>query len=316
MLHVPTFGFVDRTDVRLVLEDYYDQARKAESANSYLGAVVGCGAVAEGVLTWALKRRDLEARAALTEMFERDKRLNKPDPDKPIEDWTLVTLIEVAKKLGVLDHDAEQACEAIRSYRNLVHPYKRVNGSPRFDASLEKSAFRAIERIVQALGGTASPAMFSDEEMHFGWVIEDRLAGCRGPKTRDDLKYLKGKGIRALVRLERKTKVTSKQIREIGLVDYLEHVKDFGTPTKQQLDNILNFIDEKYQRKIPVAVSCGAGYGRTGTILACFRARQDRSAQDPLTWLDEVRPQSAREIRGHPNQHNFISAFHRKPSAK
>src|SRR5262245_57375543 len=131
MFRVLTFDFVDRNEVRVVLEDYYAQARKAESANSYMGSVVGCGAVAEGLLTWALKRNDSEARAALTGILARDsQRRNKASPNKPIESWTLDTLVAVAKELGVLDDDAKQTCEAIRNYRNLVHPYKRVNGSP------------------------------------------------------------------------------------------------------------------------------------------------------------------------------------------
>src|SRR5258708_23910875 len=111
--------------------------------------------------------------------------------------------------------------------------------------------------------------------MNFGWAIENLVAGCRGPSTQADLKYLKAKGIRALVRLERRTGVTSTQIRQIGLVDYLEPVVDFGTPTEVQIDKILRFIDEEVRKKMPVAVSCGAGYGRTGTVLACFRIRHD-----------------------------------------
>jgi atypical dual specificity phosphatase len=315
---VLTFDFVDRNEVRVVLEDYYAQARKAESADSYLGAVVGCGAVAEGVLTWALKRNESGARATLTRILARDSgRRNKPSPHKPIENWRLETLVEVANEMGVLDDDAKQTCEAIRNYRNLVHPYRRVNGSPRFDASLEQSAFRAIERIVQALGGIASPATFSDVEMNFSWVIEDHLAGCRGPNTREDLEYLRAKGIRALVRLEGRTRVTVEQISDVGLVDYLEPVRDFGTPTRHKLEKILNFIDKMLRQKKPVAVSCGAGYGRTGTVLACFRVRQGRTAQEALTWLQEVRPCSAKEIlESCPNQRRFISDFPRHTSAR
>lgn len=56
------FDFVEEVDVRTVLEEYYDQAQKALACHSYLGAVVGCGAVAEGVLTWVLKRNESVAR--------------------------------------------------------------------------------------------------------------------------------------------------------------------------------------------------------------------------------------------------------------
>lgn len=311
-----TFDFVDREEVRIALEDYYEQARRAATANSYLGAVVGCGAVAEGILTWALKRNDSGARASLTALLARERwRNNKPAPSKPIESWPLETLIEVAKELAILNDDVKQTCEAIRDYRNLVHPYKRVNGSPRFDASLAQTAFRAIERMVQAFGGTAPPSSLSDVEMNFGSVIEGQLAGCRGPHTREDLEFLKAKGIRALVRLVEKTKtgVTLQQIQQSGFADLHRPLRDFDVPTNQQLRDILEFIDGMLQQKKPVAVSCGAGYGRTGTVLACFYIRHGNSDKQALKWLQEVRPGSAKEIiELCRKQRNFISDVYHK----
>jgi atypical dual specificity phosphatase len=314
MSDVLAFDFVDENEVRRVLEDYYDQACNAARARSYLGAVVGCGAVAEGVLTWALKRNASRAMVALTTILARDKRRkNKPRPHDRIENWSLDILVEVAKELGLLNDDVKQTCTAIRDYRNLVHPYRRVNGSPRFDASLEQSAFRAIERIVQALGGTASPSPFSEVEMNFCWVIERSLAGCRGPDTPEALKYLWTQGVRALVRLVERTKarVTVEQIHEFGFVDRHVPVRDLGVPTRKQLNEVLDFIDSMLRQKKPVAVSCGAGYGRTGTVLACFRVQKGSSAEGALEWLKQVRPGSAKEILELcPNQHKFISDFY------
>jgi len=57
------FSFVSDATVRSVLEDYFAQAVAAYQAGSFLGAVVGCGAVAEGLLTWLLINREIPARA-------------------------------------------------------------------------------------------------------------------------------------------------------------------------------------------------------------------------------------------------------------
>ncbi len=61
------FGFVDNDDVRRVLEEYFRQTRASFDAESHLGAIVGCGAVVEGLLTWALLQRPEELSAYIGE---------------------------------------------------------------------------------------------------------------------------------------------------------------------------------------------------------------------------------------------------------
>lgn len=54
---IPDFAFVDAEELRMVLEDYRDQTQRALDAECHLGAIVGCGSLIEGLLTWALLRR-------------------------------------------------------------------------------------------------------------------------------------------------------------------------------------------------------------------------------------------------------------------
>jgi hypothetical protein len=54
-------GFVEDHAIRLVLENCHSQATKAFGADSYLGSIVTYGAVAEGLLTWALLQREADA---------------------------------------------------------------------------------------------------------------------------------------------------------------------------------------------------------------------------------------------------------------
>ena len=302
-----SFDFVEETEVRSVLEEYYEHARKALAVKAYLGAVVGCGAVAEGVLTWALKRNEPPANTA-----QKARKHKK----KPIEEWPLKVLIDVARELDLLTDEAEQICHTIRDYRNLVHPYRRVQGSPRFDEALALSGFRAVARIVQAVGGTASPPDFSPAEMQFSWVTEGHVAGCRGPKTADDLRFLKKEGIRALVRLVEadNARVTKQQVCKIGIEDCHEEVQDFHPPEPGQLERILDFIDRMLSENKPVAVSCGAGYGRTGTVLACYLIKQGKSSSEALDYLAQVRPVSAQEILTTRNsgQYQAIIEFERR----
>jgi atypical dual specificity phosphatase len=127
--------------------------------------------------------------------------------------------------------------------------------------------------------------------LNFSWVVDNKLAGSRGPRSRSDLITLKQKGVGALVRLveSHESWVTSKEINEVGLEDYNEPVQDFRAPTQTQVDKIIAYIDSHIEAGIPVDVSCNAGIGRSGVILACYLVHKGRAAKDALELVCEKR---------------------------
>jgi atypical dual specificity phosphatase len=127
--------------------------------------------------------------------------------------------------------------------------------------------------------------------LNFSWVIDRKLAGSRGPRSRSELVVLKQQGLGALVRLVEPYEawVTSKEVSEAGLEDYNEPIPDFHAPTQEQIDKIITYLDAHIQNGIAVGVSCNAGIGRSGTVLACYLVHRGLAPKDALELVRKKR---------------------------
>ena len=138
--------------------------------------------------------------------------------------------------------------------------------------------------------------------MNFSWVIPGKLAGSMGPICEEDLEYLKGKGVGAIVRMEQRTVSGD----EAGFVDMAEFVPDMCPPTFSQVDRMIDFIEDRITSDMPVAVSCRAGMGRTGTVLACYLVWvEGYSAGDAIRHLRALRPGSVESQ----SQRDFVHEY-------
>ena len=140
------------------------------------------------------------------------------------------------------------------------------------------------------------------EYLNFGWVIQGSLAGAQGPTSRHDLEFLKRQGIRAIVRLEQQT--ISGQSAE--LVDLYEPVPDFTPPEPDQIDRMVGFISEQIETwERPVVVTCFAGIGRTGTVLACYLVHEGYAPEKAIELVRELRPRSIQTLEQEDAVHQY-----------
>ena len=127
------------------------------------------------------------------------------------------------------------------------------------------------------------------QHLNFSWVLEGCLAGAMGPTSRRDLIFFSQQDIRAVLRMEEST--ISAELWNMW--DMFEPVPDFSAPTLAQIDRMCRWIEDQIENwERPVVVTCHAGIGRTGTVLACYLVYTGFDPQVAIDMVRELRPRS------------------------
>ncbi len=112
-----------------ILNFRWEEAQRCMDGGAYLASVVMMGSILEGSLLHKVEADTGKARAA--SRAPKDKSGNV----KPIHEWGLSALIDVAHEVGWLQGDVRRFSHALRESRNIVHPYvqRALNETPDSD---------------------------------------------------------------------------------------------------------------------------------------------------------------------------------------
>ena len=131
---------------------------------------------------------------------------------------------------------------------------------------------------------------------NFSWLVEGELAGSGGLIHHEELAWLREQRIGAIVSLTerslRREKMLLHRLDPLGFVYRHIPVVDETAPSQAQVDELVGFVDEMLCQGRAVLVHCQGGYGRTGTMLACYLVSRGWEAEKAMAEVRTRRPGS------------------------
>lgn len=125
----------------------------------------------------------------------------------------------------------------------------------------------------------------------FSWIEKPLLAALARPSGPEDLAWLREQGIELLLSLT-EDRLRRDWIDDAGLLVYHEPLEDMEAPAQDQIDRCVSAIVRANERKMGVAVHCGAGLGRTGVVVASYFVTRGLNAANAIARIRRLRPGS------------------------
>mgnify|MGYP000910473167 CR=1 FL=1 len=132
---------------------------------------------------------------------------------------------------------------------------------------------------------------------NFSWVVEGEIAGMARPYGRDESlwPWLADKDI-ALVVCLTAAPPDANTLAAHGIDVMHVPVEDFSAPTPEDIEKFLERARFYRHEKKAIVVHCGAGIGRTGTMIACYLVDKGMKPDEAIALVRKKRPGSIETV--------------------
>ena len=139
---VPTkdFSFVKNTNLRNIIERDYIWVNKCLAVEAWKPVIILSGGLIEALLLDRLLAGENDVKSSSEAPKESD-----------IKKWSLENLIDVAVDLSIINPGAEKLGDAVRHYRNLIHPGNELRAGLRVEPEEAKIAVEILNMIIRDL---------------------------------------------------------------------------------------------------------------------------------------------------------------------
>ncbi len=129
----------------------------------------------------------------------------------------------------------------------------------------------------------------------FTWILDDQVLAMRCPGP-GDLAALNAEGITKVISLTL-SPLPDHYFDNSDITPVHMPLPDMSTPSVQNIHEFVKTLSGFHSDGHKVAVHCGAGLGRTGTMLACYLVSRGMSSDEAIAQVRSRRPGSV-ESRG------------------
>jgi atypical dual specificity phosphatase len=149
--------------------------------------------------------------------------------------------------------------------------------------------------IPKVLAGMGMPYVDSQRRLNLGGSLNDYP---------DDLPLMYSAGIRAFVCL---LNIPSDEqiFQDAGFAYKCLPINNGCAPDLRQAEQLIDFVSVNRRQNRPVAVSCEAGLGRTGTMIATYLIHEGLSANAAISRVKLIEPEAIET----PLQIKFLEDF-------
>lgn len=104
-----------------VLQHRIKEIEKCFSSGSPLAVILLAGSALEGILLGLAIQHPRQFNSAKSSPKDSSLKV------KPFHEWSLSGFIDVAKELGLIQHDTHKFSHSLRDFRNYIHPFEQMS---------------------------------------------------------------------------------------------------------------------------------------------------------------------------------------------